>query len=267
MAYKTLLVYVDPGPGAQKRLEAAASIAAHFEATIIGVAAAMLRPFTDPYGYPVVSSVIGSELRDKQHRIVAELEACEAVFRRWAGAAGVPWEWREDAQFAVDLIVVGAQQSDDASDFRPIDIGALLLRSGRPALCLRPQTSWTGATRVVVAWKDTREARRAIADALPLLRVAEQVAVVEIVEPGTRSDESVKAAGAFLARHGVRVVTQSEPQRETSIEEQLFRHVNGGAGDLIVAGGYGHSRLGEWVFGGVTNALINDSPVPVLLSH
>jgi nucleotide-binding universal stress UspA family protein len=267
MAYKTLLVYVDPAHGAAQRLEAAASIAMYFDATIIGVAAAMLRPLTDPYGYPIVSSVIGSELRDKQHRIAAELEACEAVFRQWAAAAGVPSEWREDAQFVVDLIVAGAQNLDDTSDFRPTDIGALLLRSGRPALSIGPQTSWTGATRVIVAWKDTREARRAMADALPLLKVAEQVAVVEIVEPGMRSDDSAKAAGAFLARHGVRVATRSESQRETSVEEQLFRHVSNDGADLIVAGGYGHSRLGEWVFGGVTNALINDSPVPVLLSH
>jgi nucleotide-binding universal stress UspA family protein len=100
-----------------------------------------------------------------------------------------------------------------------------------------------------------------------LLQLAEQVSVLEIIEPEARSDGSGNAATAFLARHGVRVSARSEPQRETSVEEQLFRNVSAENADLIVAGGYGHSRLGEWIFGGVTRALIDDGPVPVLLSH
>jgi nucleotide-binding universal stress UspA family protein len=238
-----------------------------FDATIIGVAAALVRPLTDPYGNPLISSTIGPELKARSQRIAAELKACETVFRTWAAAAQVRSEWRDDPQFVVDLIVTSPQRDDDASDFRPIDIGALLLRSGRPVLCVPPQAAWTGANRVVVAWKNTREARRVLSDALPLLQTAEQVLVIEIVEPETQSDGSTAAAAAFLERHGVRVTARSEAQRDTAVSDQLFRHAETEAADLLVAGGYGHSRLGEWVFGGVTRALIDESPIPVVLSH
>lgn len=267
MSYKTILVYADPTSGAKRRLEAAASVAMQFDATLIGVAAALLRPLTDPYGQPLISTTIGSELKDKEHRIQTELRAAESTFRTWAAAAGVACEWRDEPEFTVDLIVASPSADDDTSDFRPVDLGALLLRSGRPVLAIPAKAEWTGASRVVVAWKDTREARRALADALPLLQGAENVAIVEILEPQSRSDGSLAAAGAFLSRHGISVEPRSETQRETSVEEQLFRYVEADDTDLIVAGGYGHSRLGEWVFGGVTNALIRQSPVPVFLSH
>jgi nucleotide-binding universal stress UspA family protein len=267
MSYKTILVYADPTPGSRSRLEAAASIALQFEGTILGVAAAMLRPFTDPYGNPVISAMIAPEMEDRERRVAAELAEAEAAFAAWAAAANATGEWRAEPTFAVDLIIAGPTPADDTSDFRPADIGALLLRSGRPVLSVSPQAAWRGGERILIGWKDTRETRRAVADALPLLQAAGAVTLLEIVEPGSRSDNSLEAAAAYLGRHGVTVEGRSEPQRDGSVEAQLFRAAADGDVDLIVAGGYGHSRLGEWVFGGVTRAMVQDSPVPVLLAH
>jgi nucleotide-binding universal stress UspA family protein len=122
------------------------------------------------------------------------------------------------------------------------------------------------ALKVFVAWKNTRESRRAVLDGMPFLERAETVDLVEIRESG--ETDSLHDVAAFLAAHGVRFQAQGmERDASGSIEEQLSALAQRAHATLLVAGGYGHTRIRELVFGGVTRSLITSSPLPCLLSH
>ena len=124
------------------------------------------------------------------------------------------------------------------------------------------------AARVLIAWKDTREARRAVQSALPFLRVAEQVTMLEI------ADEALKEAAlahlddleVYLGRHRIKVSGKAVLRAVGSVSEQLKRTARNDGADLIVAGAYGHTRLGEWIFGGVTRDLLRTTEVCCLFS-
>ena len=117
--------------------------------------------------------------------------------------------------------------------------------------------------RVTVAWKDTRESRRALRDALPLLRKAEQIVVTEICERELEvadSQRRLRDVAQYLSRQGVSCVADRVRPAEGTTAETLSRFVHDELSDLIVAGAYGHSRVGEWVFGGMTQELSRPQP-------
>jgi nucleotide-binding universal stress UspA family protein len=153
--------------------------------------------------------------------------------------------------------------------YRAADPGAVLLKSGRPVLVVPSGITELRANSVVIAWKDTREARRAVADALPLLQLAERITIVEVTKEN--DDEvahgRIKDVGQYLARHQVSALIKLAAPFGNSVSKELFRIAKEESADLIVAGGYGHSRLGEWVFGGVTWDLFVANEVCCLLSH
>jgi nucleotide-binding universal stress UspA family protein len=117
----------------------------------------------------------------------------------------------------------------------------------------------------LVAWKSTREARRAVFDAMPFLKRAEAVNLVEVRESGEAN--SLQDVAAHLAAHGVKFKAEAVDRDSTGIEDQLIALARRTQSDLIVAGGYGHTRIRELVFGGVTRSLISSCPLPSLLSH
>ena len=165
-----------------------------------------------------------------------------------------------------DLLVIG-RGSGNSDPFRSLDPGDLVLKAGRPVLLVPKEGAASfPAKRVAIAWKDTREARRAIADALPLLEMAESVTIVEVCTDDFPT--KLEDVSSFLGRHRIQVKCQRlQPVRDTSTAQCLLQFVQTQNIDLIVAGGYGHSRLGEWIFGGVTRALLRDNPICRLLSH
>ena len=145
---------------------------------------------------------------------------------------------------------------------------AVLLRSGRPCIFLPPATQKAPRfDSILIGWKNTREAARAVADALPLLQKADRVDVIEVAEqvspPASAPGVDI---GRYLSRHGVNAeirTAASAPDTGTA----LLREAKATAADLIVIGGYGHSRLREWVLGGATRELLSNAPVPVFISH
>ena len=169
-----------------------------------------------------------------------------------------------------DLIVAGgSHRSDDHFNGVWCDPGILVLLSGRPVLVVPPNGGRLSAESVIVAWKDAREARRALADAIPFLRCARDVVVLEVCAEAEYGDAEARTFGVVegLRRHAVPARAHcviATPERAAA-EIQLGA-TNAGA-DLIVAGGYGHARLGEWIFGGVTNDLLSDPQRFLLLSH
>jgi nucleotide-binding universal stress UspA family protein len=115
-----------------------------------------------------------------------------------------------------------------------------------------------------------REARRAVRDALPFLQQAESVLVVEISEEGSSVDQAahhVKDVAGYLARHGIKIIAERVRPADVTAANALSRMIEEENISLVVAGAYGHSRLGEWAFGGVTRDLMAESPVCCLFSN
>jgi nucleotide-binding universal stress UspA family protein len=147
-------------------------------------------------------------------------------------------------------------------------MGDLVLGLGRPVLVVPANCAPMKLDLALVGWQDTREARRAVLDALPLLKLANQVVIAEIAAKADRLAAQVHLDDvvAWLQRHGVRAESMVSPLPDDAIERLDDVAKTLGA-DLIVAGAYGHNRLQEWVFGGVTHDLLQQASCCVLLSH
>lgn len=136
---------------------------------------------------------------------------------------------------------------------------------GRPVLVVPPGIDHLDAKRVAVGWKNTREARRAVRDALPFLKRASQVVVVSIDDGDGAADP--KDIIGFLQAHDVYATALCRDAYGAAASEALIDAASEQAADLVVTGAYGHGRLREWAFGGVTRDLLAGSPLCCLMSH
>jgi nucleotide-binding universal stress UspA family protein len=160
--------------------------------------------------------------------------------------------------------------ADDAAAVRRLFAG-LLFESGRPVLVIPPHhpCQWPAA-HAVVAWQTTREATRALHDAMPLLARATSVDVLMVdPEPRTGGHGELPGAdiGTHLARHGLKVNVVERKRGGNSVATTLLRHAADTNAGLLVAGGFGHSRLRQWMLGGTTDGLLEAMHLPVLFSH
>ena len=228
MPYSTLLVHLDAGGSNAHVLDVAANLAKQFTAKIIGVAASR----------PIQIGTLGDDSTGQlvaMERDAAEgsLKLAEAEFRACAAIQPYILEWRslstmdpiahvlaEQARSA-DLLIASARPGPESSAERNADVGELIVRAGRPVLVVPESPAPSRFDKIVIAWAETRECRRALVDALPFLVAADEVAVVAAEEDA----------------------------------------------ELIVAGAYGHNRLREWAFGGVTRDLLLRANRCALLSH
>jgi nucleotide-binding universal stress UspA family protein len=193
-----------------------------------------------------------------------ELRVAESSFLTRSGLATV------HARHA-DLTLVATGGDDASKGLTESMFLDLLMDSGGPVMAIPPQhRAVRPLRRAVVAWSPRREASRAVRDALPILRSIPRVDVL-VVDPKVGDDRYGPQPGAdiaaHLARHGLEVQLVAEPDRGEPTEIAVLRHVVESGADLVIAGGYGHSRFREQVLGGVTKTLLNHSPVPVLFSH
>lgn len=276
MTYATVMVGMALGEPNDAPLEVAAQLAERFGARVIGVAAATFEPpvyFTAggaaqllvDQGWATVNGRIeelAGEFRNAMQNRAAEIE--------WRSAEDFPTRYLVQQARACDIIVLGEASRGRITDpFAQADPNELVMQAGRPMLVVPPACNWLDLRSLLVAWKDTVEARRAVSDALPLLRQAAEVTVVEIVE-----DEAERAAAqsriadvtAWLSRHQVRA-SQKVPAQCGDAATQLERIAAEIGAGVVVAGAYGHSRLSEWMLGGVTRRLINPSRYCSLLAH
>jgi nucleotide-binding universal stress UspA family protein len=276
MSYKVLMAYVDLDGSGDARMSLVAELAERYHAALIGVSAWAPAP---PISVDIAVLESVPDLADLQ-AMEDFLKAKGDKFRAIADKAGGPVEWRSALELptefvvqevrAADLVIIGGSRHPVLRDpYGSVDPGAVLLRAGRPMLLVPPGVTSLAGKRIAVAWKDTREARRAIVDALPFLQKAETVAVVEFCESGEEATAAgrLKDVMQFLQRHDVNGAHELVRPVDVTLTKSLFRFVQDSAIDLIVAGGYGHSRLGEWMFGGLTRDLLINSPVCCLLSH
>jgi nucleotide-binding universal stress UspA family protein len=273
MSFAVMMVHVDVAEPSDDRIRLAAGLSARFHSTLIG-ATACEPPPPLMYGGVIVDAEPADGLLQEMSEQLAQVGK---HFGEVVGA-GQPTEWRaaidSPTEFlvregrAADLVIIGRDRPP-GDLYRTLDPGAVILRAGRPVLVVPNNVDSVRAERVVVGWKDTREARRALRDSLPLIREAVSVAIVEILGRGNEKSAQthIDDVARYLARHHI-ASTVRQPEHATgSIAGELIRVAQKIDADLIVAGGYGHSRLGEWVFGGVTQGLLAESPVCCLLSH
>lgn len=272
--WPSILVHVEPHRVGEERLAAAVSLARRCDATLTGVGAELMEPvgYADPYG-----ATDGMFLTALRERVITDLEHAQAAFKKQV--AGIKSEWRsvEDrpvqalAQIArsADIIVAGGKPPADASSYRTADPAELAILSGRPVLVVPTHGGPLRAEAVVVAWKDTREARRALADALPVLRAADEVHVVEIYDEGQFAEADARTADvvAGLRRHGVKARGRGVYAPDIDVSRVLKAQARLIDADLIVAGCYGHSRMNEWFFGGATRELLQGPDCYLLMSH
>jgi len=271
MSYATLMAYVDADSAPEQRIRIAASLADKFNATLIGMSA-LAAPPTMPEGV-LVQKVTEADLTEMR-RMLADRGNW---FRRIAGGDHRKLEWRPVLGFptealaresrSADLVVIG-QTREVGDAFCALDPGATILTIGRPTLVVPDGVTSLLADHVVIGWKDSREARRAIQDALPFLHAARRVTIVEICASGDEraAQEHIDDVVQYLARHlsgGPRVVLH----QDGSLAALLIRLAQDEGADLLVTGAYGHTRLGEWVFGGMTRDLFTTSPICCLMVH
>jgi nucleotide-binding universal stress UspA family protein len=256
--------------------EYAISIAATFGAHITGISFVYEPVIPDGTFGGVPADLI--ELQREENSKVAS----EAVSRFDAGIkkAGISAETRVlDATFGgaatrfaqiarrFDLAVVGqAQREGGAGDELMIEGG--LFESGRPIVVV-PYIQQRGLTleRVLACWDGSRTAARAIGDAMPFLERAKAVDIVIVTEERKSEEMTGTNMCAHLARHGVAASAKRVTKGDIAIEDALLSYAADSGADFMVMGGYGHSRLREFILGGVTRGILASMTVPVLMSH
>ena len=273
MTYAAVLTHVQADPECQPRLGCAVDVAKRFGAALIGVGAEMIPPLTMDAGYGVTADWT-SALRGA---IEAGLKAAHETFEEAAGGVAEK-HWRCGLQLpgpavaaasrAADLIVAGGAPLRRHDPYRDGAPAELAVTSGRPVLVAPPNARPLRAEQILLAWKDTREARRAMADAMPFFEKAQRVIVAALCPAADAEDAAVQVEDVVraLSRRDVRAEAKVVESRHPDGFQLLALAAREGA-DLIVAGAYGHSRLGEWVFGGVTQDLLSQDQLHVLLSH
>jgi nucleotide-binding universal stress UspA family protein len=270
--FRTILVDVGFDPISKSRVALAHELAVRFNASLIGFAAAAVQPpIVSEVGVVVPVPAPNNTFQGIQER----LRECEGEFRALAGSAAWTSGIEEPTQGLIteaagaDLLIVSGEHGAGIVDpYRGVDVGDLALRGGRAILAVPPSASRIAADRILVAWKDTREARRAVRDALPFLREARDVEVLSVLErEGPEATAAVDRVMSFLARHGVSARSHVVRPTPGRVGDQVLEVARAGGFEFIVAGAYGHSRLREWIFGGVTRSLLNSSGVARFLSN
>jgi nucleotide-binding universal stress UspA family protein len=275
MTYATLMVHLELDDSNAGVLHVARGLAERMQAGVIGIAAS--QPIQAVLGG---SYAYGDVVQLDREEVRTEIRAAEAEFRGVFQAHTKPVEWRSTVTFAsltdyvseearsADLVISAVAPGDFLGEARCLNINELVMQVGRPVFIVPRSVTELKLDRVVVAWKDTREARRAALDALPILKMAVHVTVVEIAAGDGLTDAGLRVQDVvgWLKRHGIaaEAATSVSTGDDAGQLKSIAQERNA---DIIVAGAYGHSRLREWVLGGVTKDLLLRAERCSLVSH
>jgi nucleotide-binding universal stress UspA family protein len=281
MALKDILVPLDADRGHEARIALAVALARRTGAHLTGlfvIEPMSLATAAGPGGADIAALEVFQQVQEGNRLRRREVgEGLARAFRAAAKAAGVDHDWRiaEDAAAAsatrharyADLVIVG--QADPDQPAIPDIAQSLLLGSGRPVLMIPYIGAASVGRRALIAWNASREAARATHDALPLLTAAENVTVLSI-DPISGDGAAAPSAADLvrhLARHGIKAEAAQGTADDVSVGDLILSRAADLTADLIVMGGYGHSRAREFVMGGATRTLLRHMTVPVLMAH
>ena len=274
---KDIIVNLSVGEGANAAADYAVSLAAAFDAHLAGIAF-LYDPIVPVSGAGYIpADVIEAQERDNAAAAKAAIDRFVAAGKR-AGVAAEPLTLSGSFagvgdQFGriarrFDLSIVG-QAEPGTSAVEEIIAESALFESGRPVIVVPYiQKAPLKLDRVMLCWDGSRAAARAIADAMPLLEQAGRVEIVIVANERGKKDEIEGAdMGAHLARHGLNVEVKRTVLGDIDVADVILSHAADAGSDFIVMGGYGHSRLREFVLGGVTRTIFRSMTAPVLMSH
>ncbi|MGD9537478.1 MAG: universal stress protein [Alphaproteobacteria bacterium] len=278
MSFGTILLHLNGGERDAANLQYAVALAEEHKAHL--VALRTITPF-----YPTIGAfgdaAVGV-IAELQERYRASERAAAETFRaeaeKAASNAGVPLEWREEEDFADDILPVHARYADvtvlgqpERGEIEPTHSAELpanvVMGSGRPAIAVPYAGSFAKPPRhALIAWNGTREATRAVHDALPILKRANKVSILS-VNPKDGKHLAGADIAAHLARHGCKAEASRTVATDISVADAILSDASDIGADFLVMGAYGHSRLREWALGGATKDVLNTMTVPVLFSH
>lgn len=273
--FRDLLVHVDGTPAGRLRVQFAVDLAKRTSARLSGLHVtppAEVRPRYKPSRVDEVAAEISGKL-------AADARAAAAIFREeatphladscWFAVAGdVVQGISEKARYA-DLVVIGQYEWQGAPERHPLPIAhPVVLGCGRPVLVVPAAVQPTALASIAIAWDGSREAVRAVHDALPLLRLSRSVQIVTMIGSSADGNEvDAKSLSAHLVNHGIEVSTEIVSIRTTKEHESLRKQMVDGQYDLLIMGGYSHAMWLEFIFGGATQTILLSSKIPILVSH
>lgn len=277
---KDVAVHLDGSEADAPRIAQAAAVCARFEAHLTGL---YLNPLPTLTMIGDGSADVAGLAWELRQQAIAAGDATErGLAERLAAAVPLSEVRRRDLALdafadavaalgrTCDLTVTARPYGDAAAGIAPEVVEAALFRSGRGTLIVPPDGAAPDRFKtVLVGWRDGREAARAVAEAMPFLRAADQVVLAMIAEDGAPAEEGEEPAANIarhLDRHGVTVEARYLPRWDVPAEGLIDQARLIGA-DLVVAGAYGHSRMREWVMGGTTRDLLGTCPLPLLMAH
>lgn len=278
MGFKTVLLVVGVG---QDDLEVdrgagiAGALEAHLTVLVLGVAPP---PPSSPYGV-VSNDIWASEIRDGQGVAQARAEAIAASLAARGQSATVQSQFIDRATVSTlvaryaryaDLTLI-TPQTEGVELMQSWVINGALFESGRPVVLLPVgAVAFPAAKRMMIAWDASVEASKAVRDAIGLMQAADEVHAV-LIDPVPSFEGHGPEPGAdlatYLGRHGVAVTVHRLPREGKDVSDMLQRTATDLGIDLIVMGGFGHSRLRQRIFGGTTTSTIRETRVPVLMAH
>jgi nucleotide-binding universal stress UspA family protein len=281
MALKNIGVFVDATPEGEKRVDYAATLAHQCGAHLAGIhVVSAVRPEYRSDYYVVGEKAIRASLAWQKAADEAVTTSVRRRFEAISAKRDLSPEFRvirrggpnEDlilGSLHSDLVVIGQRELQELPGY--LSPEKLLLASGAPVLVV--PSGWKSepiGKKILVGWNASREARRAVADALPFLVAAASVTLL-VVDSNERADRHGEEPGAdialYLARHGAHVEVEQVSSRGSPVADIILSYAADHGVDLIVIGAYSHARSVEMVFGGVTRTLLKQSPIPVLMSR
>lgn len=279
MSYKTILVYLKSIECADALLDVAVPLAEKHEAHVIGL---FLRPDIPIYG--AVEIQLSADILERQREAVREdSDKVRELFEKATRSMQDRTEWRSPScmhseitdliaqhAYCTDLVIM-SQSDDDQRGLWPNLPADVTIESGRPTLVIPKHGKFNGiGKKALVAWNSSREAARAAFDAVPFLQQSDNVHVMS-VNPSTDGGHNTMGRGDDLAislsRHGVKAEVTTSYNSDISAGDEILSRAADLNCDLIVMGCYGHSRLRETIFGGVSRSMMQSMTVPVLMSH
>ena len=270
-----LLVHVEPGPVSEQRLRYALSMAQARSMKLIGLTVRLSMSATvsttmgDPMAMAALSDASGECCLTAREQFDSVTEG-SGIQIEWREASGAPVPAIAAEAGLADLVIIGRNDRlDSESGVYQIAPADVIMASGTPVMVVSADAPLSfKARRILLAWKSTPQAIRAAHDALPLLKSAETVVLTEVVSDSEdgKYEISVDAMADYLGSHGIDVSIRRLPSAGDA-GYQLIEAAADNECDLIVAGAYGHSRVREWVLGGVTRSLLAAPTIPCILSH
>ena len=273
--FRDVLVHVDGTPAGRRRVRFAVDLAARTGARLTGLHVAP--PAAVPPLYkPSLVAEVAAEISAK---LALDARAAAAIFSEeatqrladacWFAAEGDVVKGITDQARYADIVILGQYEWQGSPETDPLPVAhSVVLQCGRPVLVVPAAVQSCALARIAVAWDGSREAVRAVHDALPLLRLSQSVQIVTVISPSAADGKvDVESLSAHLANQGVTVGSDALQIRSDEEHESLQQQIEQGDYDLLVMGGYSHPKWQEFIFGGTTQSILLSSKIPVLVSH